>query len=159
MNQELEDLPYDTLIERSMNALQHKSQFHCDTWHLDQASWSVDQEEGTIVFHAPDGLVAVAPVQIIGTYDQNQGSWMWGWANSSIEESLLQDALAVQEFAECKGYEQLTDAMCDISENEAWLFTALACELNQQQGAYRGVAGSTLIFMTFGEVKLHKTQA
>ncbi|WP_333956197.1 DUF6882 domain-containing protein [Providencia vermicola] len=159
MNQDAENLPYDILLARSMNALQHKSQFHCDTWKLDQASWSVDQEEGTIVFQAPDDIVAVAPVQIIGTYDQNQGNWLWGWANSSIEAPLLQDALAVQEFAERKGYDQLTEAMCQIDESEAWEFAALACELNERQGVYRGAAGNTLIFMSFGEVKLHKNNA
>ncbi|WP_340614608.1 DUF6882 domain-containing protein [Xenorhabdus thailandensis] len=156
MNDELEQMPYDALIERSMNALQYKSQFHCDNWKLDEASWSVDQDEGTITFHAPDNIVAMAPVQIVGTYDQNQGSWMWGWANSSIKESLKQDALTVQTYGERYGNELLTERVSEIDENKAWQLAALACELNNQQGVYRGVAGSMLIFMTFGEVSLYQ---
>ncbi|AOM39788.1 DUF6882 domain-containing protein [Xenorhabdus hominickii] len=156
MNNELEQMSYDALIERSMNALQHKSQFHCDNWKLDEASWSVDQDEGTIIFHAPDNIVAMAPVQIVGTYDQNQGSWMWGWANSSIKKSLTKDALTVQAYGERYSNVLLTEHVSEMDENEAWQLAALACELNSQQGVYRGVAGSTLIFMTFGEVSLHQ---
>lgn len=159
MDQQLENMPYAALIERSMNSLQYKNQFHCDNWKLDEANWSVDQEQGTIIFQAPDNIVVTAPVQITGTYDQNQGSWMWGWANSSIEELLIRDALAVQEFGERHGYEPLTEAICEIDEIEAWQYAALACELNQQQGVYRGVSGNVLIFMTFGEVSVRRMSA
>ncbi|MDX7986760.1 hypothetical protein FE392_05340 [Xenorhabdus sp. 12] len=156
MNNKFEQIPYDVLIERSMNALQYKNQFHCDTWKLEEASWSVDQDEGIIIFHAPDNIVAVASVQIVGTYDQNQGSWMWGWANSSVKESLTQDALTLQAYGECHGNALLTERVSEIGESEAWQLAALACELNNQQGVYRGVAGSTLIFMTFGKISLQQ---
>lgn len=159
MDQQLENMPYAALIERSMNSLQYKNQFHCDNWKLDEASWSVDQQQGIIVFSAPDNIVVTAPVQIVGTYDQNQGSWMWGWANSSIEEPLIRDALVVQEFGERHGYELLTDAVCEIDATTAWQLVALACELNQQQGVYRGIAGSALVFMTFGEVSIQQINA
>ena len=42
------------------------------------------------------------------------------------------------------------------SEDEAWEFTALACQLCRAQGAYRGPAGTALVYMTFGEVTLSK---
>lgn len=156
MNSELEQMPYEALIERSMNSLQLKNQFHCDNWKLDEASWSVDQDEGTIIFHAPDNVMVTAPVQIIGTYDQHVGSWMWGWANSSIEEPLMRDAIAVKAYGERQDNSLLTSRVSYIEEYDAWQLAALACELNEQQGVYRGVAGSTLIFMTFGQVSLQK---
>ncbi len=156
MNDNLEQMPYETLIERSMNSLQAKNQFHCDSWKLDEADWSVDQDEGTIIFHAPDNIVATAPVQIVGTYDQNQGSWMWGWANSSIEAKLTQDAVAVKAYGERSNNSLLTRRISHIEEYDAWQLTALASELRNQQGAYRGIAGNTLIFMTFGQVSLNK---
>ncbi|EPL6456686.1 MULTISPECIES: DUF6882 domain-containing protein [Providencia] len=156
MSNELEQLPYEALIERSMNSLQAKNQFHCETWKLDEADWSVDQDEGTIIFHAPDNIMATAPVQIIGTYDQSQGSWMWSWANTSIDSALAQDAIAVKAYGERKDNALLTARVSQIEEYDAWQLTALACELNQQQGVYRGIAGHTLIFMTFGDVSLQQ---
>lgn len=156
MSNELENMPYEALIERSMNALQTKNQFHCDTWKLDEADWSVDQEQGTIIFHAPDNIMVTAPVQIIGTYDQSKGSWMWSWANSSIETPLAQDAIAVKAYGERSDNALLTARVSQIEEYDAWQLTALACELNAQQGVYRGIAGHTLIFMTFGDVSLQQ---
>jgi hypothetical protein len=41
---------------------------------------------------------------------------------------------------------------------QAWEFTALACHLCDAQGAYRGPAGTALVFMTFGEVTLAQSQ-
>ncbi|MGC6617708.1 DUF6882 domain-containing protein, partial [Escherichia coli] len=90
------------------------NQFHCDNWKLDEASWSVDQDEGTIIFHAPDNIMVTAPVQIVGTYDQNVGSWMWGWANSSIDPSLMQDAIAVKSYGERQDNSLLTSRVSDI---------------------------------------------
>ena len=43
---------------------------------------------------------------------------------------------------------------CD--ESDCWEFTALAAKLDKAQGAYRGPAGRTYVFMTFGEVQISK---
>ena len=156
INRELEQMPYEELIDLSMNSLQAKNQFHCDNWKLDEADWAVDQEEGIITFHAPDNIVVTAPVQIVGTYDQNQGSWMWSWANHSIEESLARDAIVVKAYGERQDIKLLIGRSSQIEEYDAWQLTALTCELNGQQGVYRGIAGSTLVFMTFGQISLQK---
>jgi hypothetical protein len=47
--------------------------------------------------------------------------------------------------------------MWEGSEDEAWSMTALAVKLCNEQGAYRGPAGQTMMFITFGEVQLSKT--
>ncbi|MFO1093735.1 MAG: hypothetical protein U0992_10550 [Planctomycetaceae bacterium] len=52
------------------------------------------------------------------------------------------------------GINALTTRKLACDENTAWELTALACHLCEAQGAYRGPAGSTLVFMTFGEVAL-----
>jgi hypothetical protein len=39
---------------------------------------------------------------------------------------------------------------------DAWRMTALANRLCGSNGAYRGPAGKTIVFMTFGEIQLEK---
>lgn len=46
--------------------------------------------------------------------------------------------------------------MFTSSEEEAWRFTAVALHLSGAAGAYRGPAGSTYVFMTFGDVTVRK---
>ena len=41
-------------------------------------------------------------------------------------------------------------------EDDAWTFTAVAARLGNANGAYRGPAGTALVFMTFGEIELKK---
>ena len=62
--------PFDVqaFIAQSMEGMQAATAAHCATWHLDEAEqWSVDMDSGLIVFQLPGGVVAIAPVQIVGT--------------------------------------------------------------------------------------------
>ena len=43
------------------------------------------------------------------------------------------------------------------SEDDAWGFAAVANRLANANGVYRGPSGTTLVFMTFGKVKLEKS--
>jgi len=136
--------------------LQLKTDAHVGTWHLDQAAWSVDQDEGTIVFTMPNGTTATAPVQIIGTYNTQDGTWLWGWEHPSVDRVLSEHAALVRAYGERQELEDLTTRKLKCSEDEAWEFTALACKLAEANGAYRGPAGTALVFMTFGEVELSR---
>ena len=42
------------------------------------------------------------------------------------------------------------------TENKCWEFAALTCKLCNDQGAYRGPAGATMVFITFGGVTVTK---
>lgn len=57
---------------------------------------------------------------------------------------------------ETNGVPQLTERKWSGAESDAWAMTALAVKLCESQGAYRGPAGTTYVFMTFGEVTLSK---
>jgi hypothetical protein len=145
---------YTTLVEQSLEELRLKTAAHDGAWRLSEADWSVNQDEGTILFTRPDGITATCPVQIIGTYDTQSGTWLWGWNHPSIIPALQEHARQVRAYGEQLGIERLTtqEAVCD--ESEAWEFTALACKLCAAQGAYRGPAGAVFVFMTFGTVSL-----
>jgi hypothetical protein len=143
-------------IERAMNGLRALTSAHDGMFQIGRAQWSVDQEKGTITFNSPSGMRAEAPVQIIGTYNTQDGTWLWSWANSSIESPLTEDARKVQAYGQEHGYEILTTRKISCPEEQCWELAALACMLCQAQGAYRGPAGTARVFMTFGKVSLSK---
>ncbi len=103
-----------------------------------------------------DGLTATCPVQIIGTYNTEDGSWLWGWDHPAVRPDLQEHAKLVRDYGKRNGIERLTTQKIECKETEAWEFAALACKLCDAQGAYRGPADPTLVFMTFSEVKLSK---
>jgi hypothetical protein len=143
-------------IDRAMSGLQSLTAAHDGIWQIGQAAWSVDQDEGTITFTSPNGLRATAPVQIVGSYNTQDGTWLWGWDNPSLEAPLTEHARKVQSFGQEKGFDILTTPKLVCPEEQCWELTAFACMLAGAQGAYRGPAGTARVFMTFGEVKLSK---
>ncbi|WP_390457424.1 DUF6882 domain-containing protein [Planctomicrobium piriforme] len=144
------------MLERSMEDLRIKTGLHDRLWHLSEATWSVDQKLGQIVFTAPDGTVATCPVQIIGTYNTADSTWLWGWEHPAVRPELGQHAQRVKEYGEAHQISDLTTRKLAATELQCWEFAALACKLNDAQGAYRGPTGPTLVFMTFGQPTLTK---
>lgn len=144
-------------IEKARNALAHVTAAHDAAWHLGQANWNLDQDIGDLVFITPQGMTAVAPAQVIGTYNTVDGTWLWAWDHPWIEPPLAKDAKAVLAYGQQDGHAMLTTRKLQCTEDEAWGLTALAFMLCKANGAYRGPAGTALVFMTFGEVKLSKT--
>jgi hypothetical protein len=116
----------------------------------------LDQDTGLITFTSPSGLAATAPAQIIGTYNTASGTWLWAWDNPSINPNLTLNAEIAREYGEKRGISDLTERKIATTEDKCWEFTALACKLCNDQGAYRGPAGATMVFITFGSVKVGK---
>lgn len=144
------------LIEKSMNHLQTLTSSHDSMWGLGSAAWGADLQEGIITFDTEDGTHVEAPVQVIGTYNTQDGTWLWGWDHPSVSEPLSQHAQLAFDYGQKHGIAELTTRKVTCSEDCCWEFTALACFLAQAQGAYRGPAGPTHVFMTFGAVNISK---
>jgi hypothetical protein len=143
-------------IEKAMNGLAAATMAHDSVWHLGEADWSLDQEIGDLVFTTPHGMQAVAPAQIIGTYNTQDGTWLWGWDHPSIEPALTHDAKKMLAYGEEHGYAKMTTRKLRITEEQAWELTALAFMICGASGAYRGPTGTALVFMTFGNVQLSR---
>jgi hypothetical protein len=135
---------FPTLQKMSIEELQLKTRGHVVTWGLDRISrWDLDQDTGELAFSFDDGFKAVAAAQIIGTYNSEDHTWLWAWANPSVDDALKKDALKVRKYGEEHHVERLTKAKWVGTEEDAWAMTALAVKLCEEQGAYRGPAGET----------------
>ena len=147
---------FKAFLDGSMEALQGMTSLHHSAWRFgEEDRWDFSQDTGELVFAYPD-LVVRAPAQIVGTFDSQAGTWMWAWANPSIAESLARDAARVREYGEEHGIRRLTLPKWAGAETDAWHMAALACRLCEANGAYRGPAGTTFVFFTFGEAQISK---
>ncbi len=145
----------ENYINASMEGLLIQNESHMNTWGIGKSgTWNVDQEAGTITWSFPDGKVATAPVQIIGTYNPNDNSFLWAWDPPSILEPLQEHAKLVKAFGLKHGIQKFTERKVIVSEDEAWEFIAVANRLAGGNGGYRAAAGGPLVFMTFGTITL-----
>lgn len=65
-------------------------------------------------------MKAVSPAQIIGTYNSEDHTWLWAWANSSIEEKLQADARQLLKYGEEHHIDGLTKRKWVGTEEDAW---------------------------------------
>lgn len=145
---------FQKLLDVSSEELQSKTEAH-KAWGLGMFDrWDIDQEVGDLVFSNSDGTTAIAPVQIIGSFSTNDNSWLWAWDNPSIVDDLKLHASKLKAYGKQHGIERLTTRKWTGTEHDAWAMAALAVKLCDAQGAYRGPAGPSYLFMTFGEVKI-----
>src|SRR4051794_21679031 len=121
---------FDTLLDRCMEELRAKTAAHDGLWQLSEADWDIDQDAGTIVFTSPKGVVATCPVQIVGTFNTEDDTWLWGWDHPSVDPALQEHARLCLAYGEKHGIDVLTSQkLADSSEDDGWQFTALACKL------------------------------
>ena len=104
------------------------------SWH---ERWDWDSDRGTIVFS--DGGVArvIAKAQLVGSVSKKTGTWLWAWANQSIEERLRRDLNEVRRFGEHQGIWQLSTAKWEADEVDGWEMTSISAYVLHAKGAYR----------------------
>lgn len=153
-NHDDESPEFQAFLEGSLEGLRLQTSAHQGTWQLGASDrWDFDQDTGELVFTFPDKIVS-APAQIIGTFDGRDSSWMWAWANESIDPALARDSIRCRAYGEQHHIARLTTPTWEGEEIDAWSMTALANRLCETNGAYRGPAGTTSVFFTFGRVTL-----
>ena len=145
-------------LERATNELRMKTEAHVGMWGLDDASWTADLEAGTIEFLNRKGMRITAPMQVVGTYNTEDGTWLWGWDHPSIPPSAAANARLAREFGEQYGLNEYTTRKIECGEDLAWEFAAVACHLAGAQGVYRGPDGPARVFMTFGTVTIQAAE-
>jgi hypothetical protein len=143
---------FESLLRGSMEELMARTQEHQAGWGFgSEEEWLLDQDQGQLTFKFP-GRSSRAPIQIIGTYNTENGTWLWAWANPLIAGHLKADALALKEYGEQLGIPRLTTPEWLAQESDCWYMAALACQLFGRQGAYRGPAEDNQTLMVFGQV-------
>jgi hypothetical protein len=122
-------------------------------------SWELDQTNGIITWHFPD-RTASAPAQIIGTWLPASSSWLWAWANNSIQPDLARDSRAVRDWAEENGHPSLTVPRVEANREAAATMAALAVRITGATGFYRGAGESEadpMPIIIFGPVTITTT--
>ncbi|MFC5606404.1 antitoxin YezG family protein [Variovorax soli] len=146
-----EEPPHQAFLDQCMEELREKTDAATAAWGLGREErWNIDLQAGILSFHFPQGQQVDVPIQVVGTYNQADGTFLWGWDHPSVPEPLRRAAQAVRVYGQEQSIEELDQREVRCSEDQAWEFAAVAAHLDNAVGAYRGATGKTLLFMTFG---------
>lgn len=115
-----------------------------------------DQNTGSLVF-SNDGLVAViAKVQFVGSISTTSNTWLWSWANSTVQENVKDQMQVVHDFGEEFGYDALTTDQWEGDEVDGWEMTSITAKLLNAKGAYRTSSENGFTYMVITEIKWAK---
>ncbi|MCL7764085.1 hypothetical protein MPF19_11705 [Polaribacter sp. Z014] len=85
--------------------------------------WTCDILEGKLTY----GDDKVFDIQVLGTYSENEKSWLWAWGNtqSGIPEKFLQTALAAKTIGEAYQIEDFTTSKREFSSDPGVYFSTI----------------------------------
>lgn len=142
------------LVSQALIRLRSQTAEHETSWGLGhEAQWNLDLNSGLLRFTFDAGRIVEAGVQVVGTYNTQDGTFLWGWDHPSVPEPLRRAAQRVRDYGKDRGIERFTTRQIACTETEAWEFTAAAAQLDEAAGAYRGNANGTWVYMVFDEPK------
>jgi hypothetical protein len=148
----------EATLARSLEELERNLQVNRETWGLGASHrWDADLDRGEIAFTFSDGVIVTAPVQVVGSYNLDDRTWLWAWANPSNPPELTTYAQLARSFGERYELPEFTTSLTTCSEDDAVRLAALACHLGKATGAYRGPAGSLHVYFAFGPITVRRS--
>src|SRR5918999_4746739 len=110
-----------------------------------------NEATGQLVFSDQSNRPRIlANVQVVGSVDTADRTWLWSWANPEVDAFLYRDILEVQMLGRERGIEQLTTPFWDGDAVDGWEVTSICAYVLQAAGAYRAASprGFTYFVMT-----------
>jgi len=112
-----------------------------------------DQDAGSLIF-SNDGVVGViAKVQFVGSISTKSNTWLWSWANSSVQDNVKDQMHIIKGFGEKSGYDALTTEKWEGDEVDGWEMTSVTAQLLNAKGAYRTASDNGFTYMVITEIK------
>ncbi|MBX5483286.1 MAG: hypothetical protein IRZ16_15805 [Myxococcaceae bacterium] len=115
--------------------------------------WSYSQPERRVTFQFGDGRPALTvAAQLLGTWSPDDESWLWAWANSSVEPGCTELVeKAVNPDAHAPGLAALWRERFPCEPGFATKIALLAADRAGAKGVFRGRVGDTVAYLALME--------
>lgn len=153
-----ETLTYDRLVEVSWAHAQALAAVAVAAGIGGGGQYAVDLETGIITWMTERSRIT-APVQVVGTFVQSAGTWMWGWDHPSVPQRLRRDALLARAYGQRRRLNRYTTRLIEATEDDCWEMSAVTCYLADAQGIYRAEAENTRVFLTHDALTIEANDA
>jgi hypothetical protein len=112
--------------------------------------WS--QETRQLVFSDRGTPKLIADIQFVGSVSTTTDTWLWAWANDTIDPQLCDALVNIRQYGEAHGFPHLTTAKWHAHEADGWEMTSIAAFLLRAKGAYRIPLENGFTFMVMTAV-------
>ena len=120
-----------------------------------EEDWSLDVPTGELSF-GPDLRF---PIQILGTESDHDGTWMWAWANPSVDNpDVLTAAMRLKEYGQQHGIPEFTERKIELDEFNGHYLAMIAAGLLQADAYYCGPYDGGAVFMLIHSPELRASE-
>lgn len=149
-------IPED-FIESALEELQLQTKAHRSSWKLgEEKNWDVDLKEGILTLLFSNNTQAIIPIQVVGTHNAADNTFLWGWDHPSVPDVLSKHAFQAKKWGDINKLDSFEKSKIECTVEQAWKLAAVTSKLAKTNGVYRGVTNSVAVFMTLGTVKLNR---
>jgi hypothetical protein len=142
------------LIRESVAYLEDKQGSMCRDFKLgEHKRYDWDQDRAQLVFSNDGKAAVICDVVFVGSLSTKTNTWLWSWANRSIQEGAKGRMREVREYGEENDFEHLAAAYWDATEEDGWEMTAIAARMLGAIGAYRSPDKNGLLFMVITDAR------
>ncbi len=145
-------------IETAFEEMLAHHKVHAASWpYGKEKAWTADLDAGVIVFKFAGELTGTCHFQTIGTYNEADGSFMWGWAHSKLPRALKVHAKMARQWGKGLRLPQYVSKNVKCSMEDAWNFAEVTQKLAGAKSGNRGRIGKKYIFMTTDDIHISDT--
>jgi hypothetical protein len=103
----------------------------------DHERWDWDQKTAKLIFSHNGEPQVEADIQFSGTYSTKTDTWMWAWANQSLEESIKASSRDIRAMGQELGLKQLASGKYAATAADGWEMTYILAKHLNAIGLYR----------------------
>lgn len=110
--------------------------------------WGADYAKAQFTLGSSQAISVVAEMQVVGTFAKRSNSWLWSWANDSMEPNLYSEIARLRTFGEVRGIATLADPYLEsVEEVDGWELTSVARYVLGWDAVYRAPMDRRYLFM------------
>lgn len=133
-------------LERKQSAL--IEQHSLDSYGM----FDYDLSTGRIQFKQDDILKVEADFVPVGSFSEQDQSWMWAWANPSVEGAIYEQAESLKILEQKTGNDMLSNSTFPADESTAWEIAAMSCDHFDGAGVFAAPINDLLIFLVLKNI-------
>jgi hypothetical protein len=137
---------HELLTERQARL---NAEFRLGSW----TRYHWDQDSGQIFFSDSGRAAVIADIQFVGSVSTVSGTWLWAWANPTVDPRLRRAVEQVRHYGEKHGVVRLTSAKWEADEVDGWEMTSISARLLNAEGAYRSPNEKGATFLLLNHVR------
>ncbi len=120
------------------------------SWGLgSELNWDLDLRAGRFSLSFSDGRKLAGQVQVLGTFNKEDGSFLWAWDHPSVPEGLRKSASEMREWGRAHGESDLTQRKVRVDESRLWAWLGFAASESGADGGYRASSTGTDIYLIY----------